>query len=363
MTNEAAKAQLADLAEMVQGSFAALARAQRDRARLTASARAGGRRVTVTVNADGVVIKIEFSDDIDALTYSEIAAAVTSAAQEAAVEVKQKSQEILAELQAEKAKIPALSEIFPLMPDIQAMMPTPPEVSMARRMPPNAGLPTPIPACDSRMSRSSSTIPRPAHIRMPRRPAGDRHRANHQAAPADAMMCHDRAEDPERKNDALVERIAILLPIPQRHHSPRGTRARHRGRAAVEHPDRCLRTGIAGGHRRGPETRCGPGLLGAGRRALRPRDRRSAQHVPPRRRPDIRYVPRGGRDIRPGRAGAAATRAGGAGADRRLLSHDFPNLGRGIRPAHRGRGSDLPLYLGGRRPVVSRELDRHKHSG
>ncbi|MFE4455819.1 YbaB/EbfC family nucleoid-associated protein [Nocardia tengchongensis] len=135
MTNEAAKAQLADLAEMVQGSFAALARAQRDRARLTASARAGGRRVTVTVNADGVVIKIEFSDDIDELTYSEIAAAVTSAAQEAAVEVKQKSQEILAELQAEKAKIPALSEVFPLMPDIQAMMPTPPEVSMA---PPNA---------------------------------------------------------------------------------------------------------------------------------------------------------------------------------------------------------------------------------
>lgn len=135
MTNEAAKAQLADLAEMVQGSFAAVARAQRERARLTASARAGGRRVTITVNADGAVIKTEFSNDIDELTYSEIAAAVTAAAQEAAVQVRQKSDEILAALQAEKAKMPTLSEVFPLMPDIQAMMPTPPEVSMA---PPNA---------------------------------------------------------------------------------------------------------------------------------------------------------------------------------------------------------------------------------
>ncbi|AYF76582.1 YbaB/EbfC family DNA-binding protein [Nocardia yunnanensis] len=135
MTNEAAKAQLADLVELVQGSFVSVARAQQDRARLTATAQAGGRRVTITVNADGVVIKTEFSDDIDDLSYSEIAAAVTEATQEAATQVQQKSQEILAALQSEQAKIPALSEVFPLMPDINAMMPTPPEVSMA---PPDA---------------------------------------------------------------------------------------------------------------------------------------------------------------------------------------------------------------------------------
>lgn len=135
MTNEAAKAQLADLVELVQGSFASVARAQQDRARLTATARAGGRRVTITVNADGVVIKTEFSDDIDDLTYAEIAAAVTEATQDAAAQVQQKSQEILTALQAGQANIPTLSEVFPVMPDIQAMMPTPPEVSMA---PPDA---------------------------------------------------------------------------------------------------------------------------------------------------------------------------------------------------------------------------------
>ncbi|GAB0104456.1 hypothetical protein JMUB6875_34300 [Nocardia sp. JMUB6875] len=131
MTNEGAKAQLAELIELVQGSFESVARAQQERARLTATAKAGGRRVTITVNADGVVIKTEFSDDIDDLTYSEIAAAVTEATQEAAAQVQQKSQEILSTLQTEQARIPSLSEMFSEMPDIQAMMPTPPEVSMA----------------------------------------------------------------------------------------------------------------------------------------------------------------------------------------------------------------------------------------
>lgn len=131
MTNEATKAQLADLVELVQGSVASMAHAQQERARLTATAKAGGRRVTITVNADGVVIKTEFSDDIGDLMFTEIAAAVTEATQEAAAEVQRKSQEILAAAQDGQARIPALSEIFPSMPDVQAMMPTPPEVSMA----------------------------------------------------------------------------------------------------------------------------------------------------------------------------------------------------------------------------------------
>lgn len=81
------------------------------------------------------MIKTEFSDDIGDLLFSEIAAAVTQATQEAAAQVQQKSQEILAALQSEQARVPSLSEFFPVMPDIQAMVPTPPEVSMA---PPDA---------------------------------------------------------------------------------------------------------------------------------------------------------------------------------------------------------------------------------
>ncbi|WP_230329148.1 YbaB/EbfC family nucleoid-associated protein [Nocardia aurantiaca] len=131
MANEAEKSRLAELLEMVQGGFASVARAQEERARLTATAQAGGRRVTITVNADGVVIKTEFSDDIDDLLFSEIAAAVTTATQEAAAQVRQKSQEIMTALRREQERMPTMSEFFPAMPDIQAMIPTPPEVSTA----------------------------------------------------------------------------------------------------------------------------------------------------------------------------------------------------------------------------------------
>lgn len=129
MANEAEKARLAELKDLVQGSFASIARAQRDRSQLTATAHAGGRRVTITVNADGVVIKTEFSDDIDDLTYSEIAAAVTAATQDAAGQVQRQAEQIMSALQQEQARIPTLSEFFPLMPDIQSMIPTPPQVS------------------------------------------------------------------------------------------------------------------------------------------------------------------------------------------------------------------------------------------
>ncbi|WP_433562646.1 YbaB/EbfC family nucleoid-associated protein [Nocardia sp. CA-151230] len=131
MANEAEKAQLAGLKELVKGSFASIARAQQQRALLTATAQAAGRRVTITVNADGVVIKTEFSDDIDDLTYSEIADAVTKATQDAAAQVQQRAQQIMTGLQEEQARIPSMSEFFPMMPDVQSMIPTPPEVSMA----------------------------------------------------------------------------------------------------------------------------------------------------------------------------------------------------------------------------------------
>ncbi|WP_405489164.1 YbaB/EbfC family nucleoid-associated protein [Nocardia sp. NBC_00511] len=131
MANEAEKARLAELLDTVQSGFASVARAQEERARLTATAQAGGRRVTITVNADGVVIKTEFSADVDDLPFSEIATAVTSATQQAAAEVRQKSQDIMNALRSEQERQPAMSEFFPAMPDIREMIPTPPEVSTA----------------------------------------------------------------------------------------------------------------------------------------------------------------------------------------------------------------------------------------
>lgn len=131
MANEAEKSRLAELIDLVQGGIASLTRAQQERARLTATAHAAGRRVMITVNADCIVIKTEFAHDIDDLTFSEIADAVTAATQAAAIQVQQKAQQIMAAAEEEQARIPKLSEVFPTMPDIQSMLPSPPVVSTA----------------------------------------------------------------------------------------------------------------------------------------------------------------------------------------------------------------------------------------
>ncbi|MFE6862794.1 YbaB/EbfC family nucleoid-associated protein [Nocardia sp. NPDC057668] len=131
MANEHEKAQLADLVDMVKGSLAMVAHAQEERARLTATAHARGRRVTVTVNADCIVIKTEFSDDIDELTYAEIASAVTAATQEAAGKVQRRAAELLEKLEEQQKLIPTLSEVFPGMPDMAALIPKAPSAPTA----------------------------------------------------------------------------------------------------------------------------------------------------------------------------------------------------------------------------------------
>ncbi|MBJ8338601.1 YbaB/EbfC family nucleoid-associated protein [Antrihabitans sp. YC3-6] len=105
--------------------------AQQKRARLTARASAEDKRVMVTVNAEGVVIETEFASDVDDLSYDEIAAAVTRAAQEAAREVARLSQELLEPLAAQRARLPSLSEVVPGMPDLRDLAPKPPVVSTA----------------------------------------------------------------------------------------------------------------------------------------------------------------------------------------------------------------------------------------
>lgn len=131
MAHEAEKSRLSELFDFVQGGLASITRAQQERARLTATAHAASRRVTVTVNADGVLIDIAFSDEIDDLALPEIAQAIITATQDAAAQVQRKGQKILEAAQQDQARIPMLAEFMPDMPDIQSMMPTPPEVSTA----------------------------------------------------------------------------------------------------------------------------------------------------------------------------------------------------------------------------------------
>ncbi len=135
MANEFAKARLAELKSDFNTQVALIADLQRRRTQLTGTGTARGKRVTVTVNADGTVIETKFTADVSDLSYSEIARAMTEAAQQAAAEVARKRTELMQPLTEVRARLPKLSEIVESMPDVTARMPEAPQVSLA---PPNS---------------------------------------------------------------------------------------------------------------------------------------------------------------------------------------------------------------------------------
>ncbi|WP_278264895.1 YbaB/EbfC family nucleoid-associated protein [Nocardia sp. AG03] len=135
MANEAARAQLEDLADTVREGMTAIARAQREQAQLTATATAAAGRVSVVVNAENVVIQVRFSDNISDLDHSAIAKAITTAAQDAAAVMRRQTKDVLDTLRADTARIPRLSDFVPGMPDVQDMIPEPPRAPLT---PPSA---------------------------------------------------------------------------------------------------------------------------------------------------------------------------------------------------------------------------------
>lgn len=123
MSNDAAKSQMADLIDSVQDHIQALTRAHQERALLTATVTACDKRIHVTANADGVPIEIRFADDIADLSYTEIAAATTEAAQAAAAKVQAEAEQLFAPLQQARTRLPRLSEIVPELPDLREIIP------------------------------------------------------------------------------------------------------------------------------------------------------------------------------------------------------------------------------------------------
>ncbi|MFI1239764.1 YbaB/EbfC family nucleoid-associated protein [Nocardia salmonicida] len=132
MTNERARADMAEILEGVQEQMRTIARLQQERAEMTASATVR-RQVTVTVNADNVVIETKFGPDIEDLTHAEIAKAVTEAAQQASAEMARKTSQLLEPLNEQRARMPKLSDLVEDIPDIRA-----PEPVMAPISAPNA---------------------------------------------------------------------------------------------------------------------------------------------------------------------------------------------------------------------------------
>lgn len=131
MTGEYDERDMASVIDAFQQQMRAIAEAQQQRVRLTASATSRDKLVTVTVNANGVVIETRFASGIEQLSYDEIAEVVTRTAQEAAAEVARRSRELAAPLARNRERLPKLSEVIEGMPDFENEIPLEPPVSTA----------------------------------------------------------------------------------------------------------------------------------------------------------------------------------------------------------------------------------------
>jgi DNA-binding protein YbaB len=97
--------------------------AQEQRARIVVETHAASDRVTVKVNADGALVDVRFSDDINELDYDEIAAAVLTAGREAAATAAERVRKLIAPLQQRPASIPTIAELIEDIPELRARVP------------------------------------------------------------------------------------------------------------------------------------------------------------------------------------------------------------------------------------------------
>ncbi len=131
MSNERLMADAAMLMDAFKEQMSGIAGIQRDRSQLTATVTACDKRISVTVNADGILIATKFAEDIRDISYEEIAAAMTQAVQAAAQKVQKLSNELMEPLREQKARLPRLSDIIEGAPDLGEMMPVAPPVSLS----------------------------------------------------------------------------------------------------------------------------------------------------------------------------------------------------------------------------------------
>ncbi|MBB5912897.1 DNA-binding protein YbaB [Nocardia transvalensis] len=134
MANEHAKEELSQLLSSFDKQVQTIAEIQQRRVRLTAAGTAAGKRVTVTVNADGTVIDTRFGPDAYDLNPAELGRAVTEAAQRATAELARRTAELMRPLTAERARLPKMSDLIEGLPDLTERMPVTPPPSTA---PPN----------------------------------------------------------------------------------------------------------------------------------------------------------------------------------------------------------------------------------
>jgi len=111
------------LSTMIDGFAEHLERvkqAQEQRAQIVVEAHAADDRVSVTVNADGALVDLRFSEDIDDLDYDEIATAVLTAASEAAAMAAGRARTLIASAHQRPAAIPTIAELIEDIPQLRA---------------------------------------------------------------------------------------------------------------------------------------------------------------------------------------------------------------------------------------------------
>ncbi|WP_245668801.1 YbaB/EbfC family nucleoid-associated protein [Nocardia xishanensis] len=123
--------EIAGLMEDFRSRMRNIAQVQQERIKLTATASTRDRAVSVTVNANGVVIETKFTDRVEEMSYDQIAKVVTRLAQQAAEEVFAKSKTLTAPLLDERFRLPKLSDVIEGMPNLETEIPVEPPVSMA----------------------------------------------------------------------------------------------------------------------------------------------------------------------------------------------------------------------------------------
>lgn len=128
---------LDEVVELISG----IAAAQIHQRQLTATVSVEGERITVVADASGAVDRIEFADDIDELSYGQLARSTLRAAQQAAEQVRARADELLAPLRSLHARLPKLSDLVDWLPP-QDELPSPPRASLT---PPDERDPRPDP--------------------------------------------------------------------------------------------------------------------------------------------------------------------------------------------------------------------------
>ncbi|MRH89363.1 hypothetical protein GFY24_18235 [Nocardia sp. SYP-A9097] len=122
--NQRAASDATDLVDSLRQALGGLAAARGARDALTASASVEHGRITVVVNASGSIVRTEYADGIEDLSYGQIARATLRAAQAAAAEADRKKRELAAPFTSMRAELPLPEEMFEELAALRAQLPT-----------------------------------------------------------------------------------------------------------------------------------------------------------------------------------------------------------------------------------------------